>query len=311
MEDPMHHQLLDTDAALAPLLQAAQETVTTSAAVSTLRALVLKIIQEPDIFVGLDEIKQVLLPALQQSGADGEKILRTLDLFSYGTCQDYHKDPSLYLPLSAPHIFKLRQLTVLSTVQQACLAKRNVVTLLEFQQALLLQQQQPPLENEAALAQEVVISCIYQRVIAAQLCQKTASLIISSRNGPPCRARDVAPHQVATLLQQVQQWQGRLIATNIELGQDQHQVLTALETHRLFCQQAADRMKKAEANGSSNSNSSLTGQVRQQSAWAEAVAGDAMDLSGSGHGHTAGSSRRQKRSRGGWSGVGGFGAFQP
>jgi hypothetical protein len=291
MEDPIH-QLLETDAALAPLLQAAEETA--SSDVSVVRALVLKIIKEPDIFVGFDEVKAALEPALKQ--ADGEKVSRTLDLYSYGTYADYMHDPSLYLPLADAHIFKLRQLTVLSIVQQASLHKTARITLAEFQQALRV--------PDIYAAEQVVISCLYARVMTGQLCQKTASLILSSRNGPVCRARDVPLSQVSVLLQQVRALQERLVSSNLELGENQNQVLAGLDAHRVFCQQAEERMKRADNVG--GGNSSLTGQVRQ-SGWAEspgAGGGDAMDVS------NRGSSRRQKRSRGGWSGLGNFGGFQ-
>jgi COP9 signalosome complex subunit 7 len=288
MEDPLH-QLLDTDAALVPLLEAAEETA--SSDVSVVRALVLKIIQEPDIFVGFDQIKVALEPALKQ--ADGDKVSRTLDLFSFGTYADYIQNPSLYLPLSDAHVFKLRQLTVLSIVVKASLHKTAQITLAKFQQALQL--------ADINAAEQVVISCLYQRVMAGQLCQKTASLILSCRNGPVCRARDVPLSEVSVLLQQVRAFQERLVASNSELGENQQEVLAALDVHRLFCQQAQERMKKTENNA--NGNNSLTGQVRQ-SGWAEAsgAGGHAMDVSG---GRT--SSRRQKRSRGGWSGMGSIG----
>jgi COP9 signalosome complex subunit 7 len=287
MEDPLH-QLLDTDAALVPLLEAAEETA--SSDVSVVRALVLKIIQEPDIFVGFDQVKAALEPALKQ--ADGEKVSRTLDLFSFGSYADYTQNPSVYLPLSDAHVFKLRQLTVLSIVEQASLNKTARVTLAEFQQALQL--------ADINAAEQVVISCLYQRVMAGQLCQKTASLILSCRNGPVCRARDVSLAQVSTLLQQVRALQERLAASHSELSENQNQVLAGQHAHRLFCQQAQERMKKAEHAG----NNSLTGQVRQ-SGWAEAsgAGGDAMDVSGG----RASSRQRQKRSRGGWSGMGNFG----
>jgi COP9 signalosome complex subunit 7 len=286
MEDPLH-QLLDTDAALVPLLEAAEETA--SSDVSVVRALVLKIIQEPDIFVGFDQVKAALEPALKQ--ADGEKVSRTLDLFSFGTYADYTQNPSVYLPLSDAHIFKLRQLTVLSIVERASLNKTARVTLAEFQQALQL--------ADINAAEQVVISCLYQRVMAGQLCQKTASLILSCRNGPVCRVRDVSLAQVTVLQQQVRALQERLAASNSELGENQNQVLAGQNAHRLFCQQAQERMKKAEHAG----HNSLTGQVRH-SVWEGAPAGgDAMDVSGG----RASSRQRQKRSRGGWSGMGNFG----
>jgi hypothetical protein len=105
------------------------------------------------------------------------------------------------------------------------------------------------------------------------------------------------------LQQQVRALQERLTQQHSELGENQNSVLASLDMHRLFCQQAAERMKKAENAGHNNSNSSLTGQVRQ-SGWAEAsgAGGETIGVSGGRK-----SSQRQKRSRGGWSGMGNFG----
>lgn len=309
MEDPIFHQLLDTDAALAPLLEAATESCT--ADVSVLRALVLKVLQESDIFVGFDQIHAVLLSELQKKTAgtgEGVKILDTLQLFSYGTVADYQQDTSRYLTLSDAHLVKLQQLTVLTVVQDACLNKRSIVPLQEFQTAL---QQLDLVQTE-----QLVISCLYQGVVCGQLCQKTASLLLSSRNGPVCRARDVSPSAVGKMLQQIQQLQARLTQTNAGLENEKQVVTSSLQAHRAFLLQSLERVKKAGM----SATTSLTGQVRQSLDAASVSAhhggatsggggnSDAMDVS-SGPGERG--SRRQKRSRGGWSGMGNFGGFQP
>ena len=94
----------------------------------TIRSLVLKIFSEPNVFAGYDQVKATLADALENAGAEGEKLAKTLDLFSYGTYGDYIKDPSPFLPLTDMQIFKLRQLTVMSTVQKFAFQKTRIIT---------------------------------------------------------------------------------------------------------------------------------------------------------------------------------------
>ena len=66
----------------------------------TIRSLVVKIFSEPNVFAGYDQVKAILGAALEKGGMEGEKVSKTLDLFSYGTYSDYTKDPSPFLPLT-------------------------------------------------------------------------------------------------------------------------------------------------------------------------------------------------------------------
>ena len=78
--------LLDTDLALKPMLELAQSSANSNA--SMLRTVALKALSDPKIFCGFDEIKSILQPGLSAAGTEGETIVRTLDLFSYGSYGD-------------------------------------------------------------------------------------------------------------------------------------------------------------------------------------------------------------------------------
>jgi len=279
MEDSF--QLMDPDAVLQPLLQAAQESK--DANISTVRSIVMKTLSDPDVFCGYDQIKAILQPALSQVAPEGEKLLQTLDLFSYGTYEDYTRENDKYLSLTDTQVLKLRQLTVLTTVQEACRLQKASVTYQEFQQALQMDR-----------VEDVLVSCLYARVIAGQLCQKSASLLLSSRYGPTMRPRDVPLSQVPDMLQTLQKLQERLETSSIALTESQNVVQKDLQVHRQFLKQAGERKKKG-AEG-------ISGQVRGS------YDDDIMADVGAGRSQA----RRQKRSRGGLSGMTdtAFGRFQ-
>ena len=234
----------------------------------TIRSLVLKIFSEPNVFAGYDQIKGILAPALQKSGAEGAKLAKTLDLFSYGTYSDYVKDTSPFLPLTDSQIFKLRQLTVMSIVQAFAFQKNRIIPYQEFQQALDL--------STGRQVEEVLISCIYAGVMGAKLCQKTNSLKLDPT--VVFQTRDVPATQVTRMVEQLQAMRSALSQSQQSMQNSQDAVSRELEQYQAFLKQAEER-KKAKAEGPRG--------------WdAEGLAGD-----------MTAAVRRQKRSRGGPSGV--------
>lgn len=323
MEDESN-SLLDTDLVLKPMLDLAQSSVNSNA--SMLRTVVLKAISDPKIFCGFDEIKSILQPGLSSAGAEGEVISQTLDLFSYGSFGDYQKETTSgstsgsFLALSATHVFKLRQLTLLSLVQTACSggdenasAKANSGGCLISYNTLASglgfaddSSNNKPLDH-AILRQveELVLSCVYARVLVGQLCQKSAAFVVSSRHGPPCRTRDVPLSQGAAMLAMLQQFHhGRLQeAKNIQ-DKRQQEVQKDMDHIHSHHQAVLERTKKAEmtslGHNSHHHNPVLIGgggggvAVR---GWSEG--GQQERRSSDVGGSARGSSRRQsKRSRG-------------
>eukprot|EP00977_Amphora_coffeiformis_P002936 scaffold567_cov170-Amphora_coffeaeformis.AAC.10 len=261
--------------ALKPLLEAVE--ASKDANIMTIRSLVLKIFSEPNVFAGYDQVKGILAPALPKSGTEGEKISKTLDLFSYGTYRDYVKDTSPFLPLTDSHIFKLRQLTVVSIVQTFAFQKNRIIPYQEFQQALDL--------STGRQVEEVLISCIYAGVMGAKLCQKTNSLKLDPTR--VFQTRDVPATQVTNMVEQLQAMRKALQQSQQATQNSRQAVSRELDQYQAFWKQAEDRKKaKAEA----------------PRGWdAEGLAGD-----------ITAAVRRQKRSRGGPSGVveNSFGRFQ-
>lgn len=246
-----------------------------------------------------------MLPGLK-GNADGERLLSTLDLFSYGTHADYCASPGKYIPLTDSQAFKLRQLTVITLIQNACLHKRSYLSYEDVQQSL-------PMGDKRAV-EDVLISCIYARVVAGQLCQKTGRLLLNSRNGPPCRTRDVSPEQgVAAMFERANALQLKILQISQELEQGKAAVKAKSESHHNFAMNSRDWLSKAQVAAKGIVSGKASGWGDSSSA-AAALAAAAlatgqgpMDFSGA-----RGGARRTKRSRGGLSGQAdsGFGRYQ-
>ena len=99
---------------------------------AVVRAVIHKLLQDSNLFVGYNIMKQHLMTAADgRSGSSSttptvstttstvdSKVLNTLDLFSYGTIADYMVDTEhqTYLTLTEAQLTKLRQLTALSVI---------------------------------------------------------------------------------------------------------------------------------------------------------------------------------------------------
>ena len=212
--------MLDTDAALQPLLQTAKESSRNS---DTNRALVLKALSDPTIFCGFDQIKATL------EIADDHVLGRTLDLFSYGKYLEYkNAEPGHFISLSDGHVFKLRQLTVLSLVQEACSQASSVISYDSLSHAL-------DVNGQIDVVEDVLVSCIYAGVIAGQLCQKSQSFLLSCTM--PYRSRDVPRSQMSSLLDRLKQFRSRLDETLNHVRKAKMEAQMQKESHEAFwCQ---------------------------------------------------------------------------
>jgi hypothetical protein len=210
-------QMLDTNTALQPLLQMAKES---SKNKDTNRTLVVKALSDPTIFCGFDQIKATL--EIQ----DDDVLGRTLDLFSYGKFLDYKTaGPGHFIPLTDSHLFKLRQLTVLSLIQGACFQASSVIPYTTLSQAL-------DIDNRIDVVEEILVSCIYAGMVAGQLCQKTQSFILSCTM--PYRSRDVSPSQTGDLLTRLKTFRNCLNDTLKQMDKAKTDVRTQKESHDAF-----------------------------------------------------------------------------
>ena len=302
MEDPLR-ALIDPDEVLQPYLAAAKDVSN----VSTLRSLILKVLSDPNVFAGYNQMHSLVKSHLQGS-PDGEKLTNTMDLFSYGSFSDYANSPDRFLSLNESQIFKLKQLTTLSLIEQACRSKQHSLSYDVIQHHL-------DLENSNQVEQ-VLVSCIYSRVLVGKLNQKTKTLQLGGTQGPPLCPRDVPMSQVSDLLASIQAIRSTIAGCQEDLNKQQVKIHKEHNTQTKFFKLVNERVKVADSltRDFGGASAPVLQAQRRGSGWgalgggvpAAVMAGgdDPMDV-----GPTAGG-RRQKRSRGGLSGVGDMGAFR-
>lgn len=269
MEEP----LLDQCAALAQFLEVLEQ-----ASPSTLRAVVMKVLSHPQIFCGFDQIKAVLKPKIE----DGQ-LFETLDLFSYGAYSDYTKNQDKYLSLNDQQLSKLRQLTVLSTVQQACNDGVSILSYGSIGEAL-----NTDTDNGRSIEQ-VIISCLYARLLNGKLCQKSQKFKIAV---PPCCARDIMPSQIPYILTTLESLRDRLQTSNDRLDRAQSFVHESVERDEAHWKTVNEQAKHAQSQAPNAVKGSGASNVRNalSAGWStdQGIAG-----------RRSSTSRQSKRSRGG------------
>eukprot|EP01031_Cornospumella_fuschlensis_P036830 gene36830-44678_t len=164
-----------------------------------------------DAVAAMAELEQYCILAKAQKGracailvqqlADSEfqREFATLNLFAYGTYQDYISNPSSYIELSDGQLNKLRQLSVLSLV-----AERQGVSYQELMEALGL--------SSVSSLEDLLISCIYANLLSGKLDQMRRTLWVSRAN-----SRDVSPADVSDIIQTLLDWQQRAVDTEAAL----------------------------------------------------------------------------------------------
>mmetsp|Transcript_108673 Transcript_108673/g.162560 ORF Transcript_108673/g.162560 Transcript_108673/m.162560 type:complete len:282 (-) Transcript_108673:168-1013(-) len=272
MEDEDPYALLDTDAAIQPYLDVLKDVNDAG----TVRTMILKSLSDPQVFCGFDQIQAACGSQLDA------KASTTLELFSFGTFADYISDTSKFLPLNDTHIFKLRQLTILTCVQRALKVSSSI------SYAVLEQALQCPLEP-------VLIPCLYSRILNGKLCQKTKQFLWTVV--PPCISRDVPIATIDTMLATLTGLQQRLQASQGDLNTAHSHVSDKLEQSNAYWQSVKEKNKKAQSQAKGN----------RGGAWSSAAEAGPQAVPPQGAGVGAASrrssaSRQSKRSRGGLGG---------
>jgi hypothetical protein len=155
------------------------------------RAIISKALQDPELFCGYNQMKEVLLrgtAAAAPTGVD-PKILKTLDLFSYGTISDYHKEEQCFMVLTEPQLVKLRQLTALSVIENLCRNHQNVVPYAAIHQATMAAENLTPAVSDYNSKQlllreteQILAPLIASRIVSGKLSQKQEALLLGIGN---------------------------------------------------------------------------------------------------------------------------------
>jgi hypothetical protein len=282
--------LLHAEAAMQPFLDLLKEDVSLN--ISTVRSLVVKVLSHPEIFCGFDQFKAAARSALQGDAT----ISNTLDLFSFGTLNDFlqkqQQAPDFYLPLNESAQAKLSQLTVLTSIQDACFHGKLRISYSSLAEALgwINPGQTPPDDSWIRNVEDVLIRCVYASALKGKLCQKSRSFGWEHETLPVVCARDVSPNSLPQLLAAIQGLGERLESSEKEVVQAQGYVTQGLTEASSF--KNSIKTKETEALAESSSGKGRQG------------LGHALGFNfGGGSGGPAGRSARasNKRSRGGGS----------
>lgn len=307
--DDANTGLIDSSTAMRSYLNILNDE-STNINLSTVRSLALKTITHPQIFCGFDQLKTCCFSGGQNSTTvnASNSILNTLDLFSFGTVKDYQKQDGAneyYLPLNEPALAKLRQLTVMTCVQEICLAGKTSISYHDVGEALgmttdLMDYGNPTFDCTATTritrdVENVLVQCLYSNVLKGKLCQKTRTFGWKNECLPVVSSRDVRLTHVPDLLLQLRGLETRLEESGIEVSHAQKNVSRGLENAAQYWKSIRKTKKKTQEEYMSKSGGGTDGGSGTSAARAffgEIVGGASINNP----------RRSSKRSRGGMSG---------
>lgn len=191
-------------------------------------ALITQVLEAPGVYV-FGELLE--MPNVQElANGPNAPHHNALNLFAYGTYQDYKANPSQFPDLSDVTLTKLKHLTMVS------LADKNK----RISYSVLLEELD--MKNLRAL-EDLIIECIYADVVRGKLDQKNQLLEIDYTIG-----RDIRPEAISDIINVLQDWCDGCEAT---LGTIEDQIRRAnkyKETHvktRLQIESEVANLKKA------------------------------------------------------------------
>jgi len=166
-------------------------------------ALVQQVIAHRKIFVFGDLLDIPSVQALKES--EFSNAFKTLELFAFGTIQEYSNNPRDYLELTEVQTFKLRQLSLLTL----CAKEKNLSYEKLFAALLLHSDSQSRIRE----LEDLIIDSINNGLLTAKLNQKKQCLIVIS-----CIARDVAQSEIPQMISIFKLWKERCQLMNKILG---------------------------------------------------------------------------------------------
>ncbi|CUS12063.1 unnamed protein product [Tuber aestivum] len=150
--------------------------------------LVMQATAAPGCFVFSELLEMPNIQALANT-SDGRRYFDLLKIFAYGWYGDYRDNAKNLPPLSASHLHKLKQLSLITLSSKG---PRNL-TYTSLQRTL-------DLPSTRAL-EDLTISAIYAHLLVAKLDTKAARIEVSSTAG-----RDVAPEEIPDMIATLKNW---------------------------------------------------------------------------------------------------------
>ena len=259
--------LIDSDASMKPFLDILADSSSSNMNLSTVRSLALKVFAHPQIFCGFDDFKSRCSPLLLSQGekssttsSPSRSLFNTLDLFSFGTLQDYtanqQTDKEYYLPLNEPAMVKLNQLTVLTCIQKACsdggmsISYDTLAEALGSTSSAAMQEDGASSTSSTGIAntrdiEAILIRCVYAGVLKGKLCQKTRSFSWRGERLPISLSRDVLPEHIPDLLSALEGLGQRLEESGNDVAVAQEHVTQGLEETAQFWKSVQSREKES------------------------------------------------------------------
>lgn len=313
LEDGIDRLINSARAAGEGTLQSSEEVV------PYLLHLVQEALSHPRIYVGFYELKAACMESSSSSQSFPLDAQRTLDLFAQGTYMDYYRNTTYYLPLTANQIFKLQQLSIVSTILHHISMNKqvqgqtnelagslNIVPYYVLQKAVFIdnssnedkQLKLPFGENRQQLRQleQMLVFLIQNSIVCGKMDQKEKCLIlIPNETIGYCISRDVDLKECDSMIDKLQAFQrgtNSLIQTvNQQMEEVKRNNNNAAKSWKLVDQYIDKINSSANAAGKKQQDKlpSLVGSLPSQLAEEYGLSDAAA----------AASSRRSKRSRGG------------
>mgnify|MGYP006079113557 FL=1 len=156
--------------------------------------LIEKVLSNPKLFVFGELLSVPSVTALKDVDAGNSdsaaflKSYNSLELFAYGTFQDYMKNPDDYIVLNPASISKLKQLSIIS-----CAETNKVISYALLQKELNI--------DSVRALEDLIIETMYSGLITGKLNQEDSILRVQSFIG-----RDVRKSEIAGLIAQLEQF---------------------------------------------------------------------------------------------------------
>ncbi|KIW84934.1 hypothetical protein Z517_00322 [Fonsecaea pedrosoi CBS 271.37] len=151
------------------------------------------------------------LPVIQSlRGTQGESWLKLLEIFSWGTYEEFKADPSLP-PLDEAQTFKLRQLSLLTLASPFAPTSKNTTANALTYPGLLA----TLLLSTSQELEYLVTQSIYSGLLTARLSPTSSPPTVHIMSVAPLR--DLRPHSLPVLWQILQTWESRCTAVVSDL----------------------------------------------------------------------------------------------
>lgn len=281
--------------------------------------LVQEALSHPRIYAGFYELKAACVESASSFPLDAQ---RTLDLFAVGTCEDYFRNKPHYLQLTSEQLFKLQQLSLVSTIldyiskkrerkqEESCVmqlaAARNAIPYHILRQAVFIDSGNSNAEQhklsvddsqqELRQLEQFLVFLIQNSIVSGKMDQKEKCLVLMpDETTGYCISRDVHLNECKAMIEKLEALQQRTNAVfqivNNQMEEMKRDRITAANSWKVV-DQYIEKLKRSANAASKKQQSKQPSLVGTLSAQLDTDPNAAVL-------EYRDASRRSKRSRGG------------